>query len=280
MRVSPFHSFLLIFAILFSIAHSEDTTTSFVLNQLPPSDDFDVLRYTFRPTEQYNSFGDLELAEEGTQCFTTLKDSNDDVFFEVRKDKRFCIIHSFLKENERSARVYAMQGTFCNVFHEKDSDFSVSALDNELANCRWNGNECVEDADGLKVNFHLEGKGFSLTDNIDFPWANFGGRVIIDNPTNGFTVLTNLKSFIFFNVTTRDGRSWCIVSSEAHLGDYRPMSMVYQAHNALCSTKELAYHQFRITAEKLEGAVCVFDGLRCHIDTESLRVPKLIKSNQ
>jgi hypothetical protein len=278
MRVSLFHSFIFIFVILFSFAFSEDITTPFVLNQLPPTV-FDVKQYTFRATEQFNSFGgDIEISEE-TKCSTTLKDSDGDVFFEVRKDKRFCIIHSFVKANERSARVYAMQGTFCNISGDGQDEFSIFSIDNELANCRWNGNECAEDAEGLKVNFHLEGKGFSLTDRIDSPWAITGGRVIIDNPTNGYTILTQYKGFIFFNVTNQDGSSWCIVSSEAHLRDYHPMSMVYQAHNALCNTKELAYHQFRITAEKVEGAFCLFDGLQCRIETEILQ-PKLINANQ
>jgi len=165
-----------------------------------------------------------------------------------------------------------MQGTFCNLFRQDNNEFSISAIDNELANCRWNGNECADDAEGLKVNFQLEGNGYSLTDEINFPWSSTGGRVVIDNPKNGYSILTQLQGFIFFNVTTNDGSSWCLVSSEAHLRDYHPMSMVYQAYNALCTTKEIAYHKFRIIAEKLDGAVCSFDGLQCRIE------PKLLSS--
>jgi len=272
--MSSFRLSLFVLCVLFLQAiFAEDTTTSFTLVQ---PDDEAGPEYNIQISSNYDSFGELKTSSDGKSCDTIHAESRNDVFFDIKKNNQYCTIYSGFNPitNERTARVYAMQGTFCSIMKDAESRYSIASIDNHLVNCQWNGNECVEEAEGLKVNFQLDGAEFKLSTNVDFPWLTNGGRSVVQNSKNAYTVLTLLTGFIYLNVTTDDGSSWCLVSSEAHLRDYHAMSLIYAAHNAFCTSEEISHHNFKITAQKLQGAECIFDGLDCKIAPELLETLK------
>jgi len=252
---------------------TEDEITSFKLVQL---DDEAGPEYNIQISDRFDSFGELKTSSDGKSCDTIHLESRNDVFFDIKKNLQYCTIYSGFNPitKERTVRVYAMQGTFCSIMKESENQYSIASIDNQLVNCQWNGDECVEEAEGKKVNFQLDGAEFKLTTNIQLPWATNGGRAVVQDSKNGYTVLTLLTGFIYFNVTTDDGSSWCLVSSEANLQDYRAMSLVYAAHNAFCTAEETSHHNFKITAQKLQGAECIFDGLGRKISPELLETLK------
>jgi len=259
--------------VVFFFNEVSSTKTSFTLSQLPADDEFDPT-YIISPTDRIqNTFGSLEISLDGNKCNTLLDQEEGNVFFEVKKGNRFCVILSYVKSNEKVAQVYFMQGTFCSITkNDGDGDFVVSALDNHLANCRWNGKKCLEITEGIRVEYQLEGIEYKMSSQIEMPYAQTGGRISVDSDNSGYAVITNyINGFLYFNVTHKNGNSWCLVSAETHLRDYHPMSLIYQAHHALCTVKEISYHTFSISAEKLEGACCTFDGLECKLPEELLK---------
>jgi len=264
--------FVFLLVVVFFNAVSS-TRTSFSLSQIPPVDELDPI-YKISPSEKLeNILGSLNISPDGNKCNTDLSQDESNVFFEVKKGNKFCTILSYQRSNEKIAQVYFMQGTFCSINKgNDDGEYIVSVLDNELANCRWNGKKCAEITEGLKVNFQLESSDYKMTQQIDFPYSQTGGRISIESDLSGHAVITNYHNgFLYFNITHKKDLSWCLVSAESHLRDYHPMSLIYKSYDAVCTIKEIGYHTFSITAEKLEGVRCTFDGVECKIPEELLK---------
>jgi len=175
-------------------------------------------------------------------------------FLQITNRNRFCVFASSVNPTtmKRQVNIFMMQGVLCSV-EILEENAVITIQNSEISDCKWNGQICALLDSGLRTTFNIDAPEFSIFPIKDFLYQNSGGKIFYENEAKQFyTIIESPLADLYVNLSTSDEKSWCIVSSECTPKNFKPVSLLYASHNAICSTREISYHQFRITAKRLE----------------------------
>jgi len=211
--------------------------------------------YTFHRTDKFNSFGgEVSIAEDLKSVSTSVWSDDSDVYFQITNGNRYCIFDSYLNplSMKRVISPYEMQGALCSVEISGEIAF-ITVMNSEISDCKWNGAVCSPVDDGMRTTFSLDAPDFSVVSIIDPVYQNSGGRIVLENASKQFyTIIQSSIADLYVNISSTDEKSWCVVSSECTPDNWKPVSLIYAHHDIICSTREISYHQFKITARRPE----------------------------
>lgn len=238
-----------------------------ILDNLPLNTTFTLSdqTYNFNETNTYNTWGgELEISDDKKTAFTSVWDSDGDVFFALINGGRYCVVDSGFNyiTGERFLNVYIMFGASCS-FSSNDANVVINVQDANV-NCRWNGTFCAPVTEVLSSSFSLEvvdNSAFTFEMINLFPWVNVGGEINL----NGLTAQTRLDSSnsnLYLNATTPNGENWCLISSESTI-ENEPISVVYLSHNAICEVEQESQNSFKVVVRAKDGVFCKWDGNAC-----------------
>jgi len=172
-------------------------------------------------------------------------------FFEISNGNRYCVFDSTVNPTtmERVVNVFIMQGALCSVQISQDNAV-ITVQNDEKSDCKWNGETCAPVDEGLRTTFSLDAPDFDVVAVVDPKYKNSGGKVVIGHDAKQFyTLIESPIADLYVNISTIDGKSWCLISSECTPDNWKPVSILYASQNAVCSTREISYHHFRISAK-------------------------------
>jgi len=224
----------------------------------------DNIPYSLEETDaQTSSGGQISISSPNFQTAIIRFDATEGtVFFKVGRKDRFCLISSSLS----GLTVYQQQGSFCSII-TSSPDFTIEAQDSDITDCKWNGELC-EKQNGLKMLFEIvESPQFIFAQTIDIHGKISSGSSADIKGNRAAVTQTRIDGAYYFNVTTSNYNSWCLVSAESNIYTWLPRSIVYVSQNAKCDVKNVGYHSFTITANEEQGYSCVFDGAKCAISS-------------
>jgi len=224
----------------------------------------DTSMYQIRSTDfALTTKGELTIDSNSNSAEINFLKKDGKVFFEISRDggsggHRGCVV---LAEANGKVTVVSQHGTNCGFEIEIDLMFTVA--DSEIDDCEWDGKSCHQTKQ-LKTDFEImNSKEFEFGEIIENPRTARDSSATFESKQQATTLLTTSVGSYFFNVTSKDGKSWCLISSEANIVTWLPISVVYESYNAECSSISTGYHSFAVTPQVMNGFICQFNGISC-----------------
>jgi hypothetical protein len=220
--------------------------------------------YTISTTDKYVTWGgDLSISDDQLSAVTSVTDTDGDVFFQVNNNDRYCVIDS--AENpetgKRVINVMIMQGASCSVSIQ--GSVATLYVEDSEHDCQWDGSSCVP-VKGVRNTLDIvDSDDFTFQPVQEIGYVDLSGDYINREDKTVTTALYRVDGAVFLNVTTADGKSYCLIGSESEILYGEPLSIFRVGHNARCEINKIGYHHFTIQPQIVSGFDCIWNGLDC-----------------
>jgi len=205
---------------------------------------------------QHSTGGQVVVRQDSQSALLHFLDSNANLFFQVARSDRFCVISA----TKNGLSVYQQKGAECTVVRLATGGYRIVVSDSEITDCQWNGEKCAIQS-GLKMSFTLVSPEFKFDQLDDYYGRKPFQSTAQISGNKAVVTQTSISGVYYFNVTSSNG--WCFIGAESNVYNWLPFSVVYSAKNAECKTTSIGYHQFEISATDKPRFDCVWNGVEC-----------------